>query len=322
MKIRKCWAVAFTMVWTLALQTSPAQDYPLKPIRLIVPQPPGGTSDIVGRALAARLSGQMRQQVIVDNRVGASGTIGTDIVAKAPPDGYTLVLIYTTHTTSPSLYPKLPYDPIADFAPITRVSSAPLLLAGHPQLPAKTVKELATLAKAKPGELNFPSAGNGSGGHLAGELFKVMTGANITHVPYRGTAPAIIDLISGQMQFMFAGIVPVDPHVKSGRLRGIAVTGAKRTAALPQFPAVAETLPGFEIVGWTGVLAPAKTPLAIIDKLHAETLRALRTREFGERLKNEGAEVVGNSPAEFAEFLKADLQRWAQVIKRAGAKID
>ena len=149
-----------------------------------------------------------------------------------------------------------------------------------------------------------------------------MTGANITHVPYRGTAPAIIDLISGQMQFMFAGIVPVDPHVKSGRLRGIAVTGAKRTAALPQFPAVAETLPGFEIVGWTGVLAPAKTPPAIIDKLHAETLRALRTREFGERLKNEGAEVVGNSPAEFAEFLKADLQRWAQVIKRAGAKID
>ena len=149
-----------------------------------------------------------------------------------------------------------------------------------------------------------------------------MTGANITHVPYRGTAPAIIDLISGQMQFMFAGIVPVDPHVKSGRLRGIAVTGAKRMVALPQFPAVAETLPGFEIVGWTGVLAPAKTPLAIIDKLHAETLRALRTREFGERLKNEGAEVVGNSPAEFAEFLKADLQRWAQVIKRAGAKID
>ena len=306
----------------LLLQAAQAQDYPNKPMRLIVPQPPGGTSDILGRALAARLSGQLRQQVIVDNRVGASGTIGTDVVAKSPADGYTLVLIYTTHTTSPSLYAKLPYDPIADFAPITLASSAPLLLTGHPQLPAKTVKELAALAKAKPGELNFPSAGNGSGGHLAGELFKVMTGANITHVPYRGTAPAIIDLISGQMQFMFAGIMPVDPHVKSGRLRGIAVTGAKRSTAAPQFPTVAETLPGFEIVGWTGLLAPAKTPLAIIDKLHTETLRALQSREVGDRMKSEGAEIVGNSPAEFTEFLKADLQRWARVIKRAGAKID
>ena len=299
-----------------------AQDYLVKPIRLIVPQPPGGTSDIIGRALAARLGDQMRQQVIVDNRVGASGTIGTDIVAKAAPDGYTLVLIYTTHTTSPSLYAKLPYDPINDFSPITLVSSAPLLLAFHPQLPAKDVAGLVSLAKARPGQLNFPSAGNGSGGHLAGELFKVMARVDVTHVPYRGTGPAVIDLISGQMQFMFAGIVPVDPHVKSGRLRGVAVTSLKRSRAVPQFPAVAESLPGFEIVGWVGLLAPAKTPRVIVSKLHAETLSALQSRDVGDRLKSEGTEIVGSTPAVFGEFLKADLQRWAQVIKRAGAKID
>ena len=299
-----------------------AQDYPNKPIRLIVPQPPGGTSDIIGRALAARLGDHMRQQVIVDNRVGASGTIGTDIAAKAAPDGYTLVLIYTTHTTSPSLYAKLPYDPINDFSPITLVSSAPLLLAFHPQLPAKDVTGFVSLARARPGQLNFPSAGNGSGGHLAGELFKMMARIDVTHVPYRGTGPAVIDLISGQMQFMFAGIVPVDPHVKSGRLRGVAVTSLKRSRAVPQFPAVAESLPGFEIVGWVGLLAPAKTPRAIVFRLHAETLSALQSRDVGDRLKSEGTEIVGSTPAEFGEFLKADLQRWAQVIKRAGAKID
>jgi tripartite-type tricarboxylate transporter receptor subunit TctC len=192
----------------------------------------------------------------------------------------------------------------------------------HPQLPAKSVKELVALAKARPGQLNFPSAGNGSGGHLAGELFKAMTGADVTHVPYRGTGPAIVDLISGQMQFMFAGFAPVDPHVKSGRVRGIAVTSLKRATAAPQFPTVAETLPGFDIVGWCGLMAPAKTPQSVIDKLHAEVLRALLSREVGERLKSEGAEVVGNTPAEFTAFLKADLQRWAQVIKRTGAKID
>jgi tripartite-type tricarboxylate transporter receptor subunit TctC len=302
--------------------TATAQDYPTKPIRLIVPQPPGGTSDILGRALSVKLTEQLRQQVVVDNRAGASGTIGSDLVAKAAPDGYTLLLIYTTHTTAPSLYGKLPYDPVNDFAAITLATSAPLLLTVHPQVAAKSVKELLALAQAQPGRLNFSSAGNGSGSHLAGELIKVMTGVNFTHIPYKGANAAIIDLIGGQVQFMFAGIVPIDPHIKSGRLRGIAVTSLKRAAAAPQFPAIAETLPGFDIVGWYGLLAPAKTPAAIVNKLHAEILKALKSKEIGERLVSEGAEVVGNTPAEFTAFLKTDIARWAQVIKRTGAKID
>lgn len=299
-----------------------AQEYPTKPIRLIVPQPPGGTSDILGRALSSRLSEQLRQQIVVDNRAGASGVIGTDLAAKAPPDGYTLLLIYTTHTTAPGLYGKLPYDPVADFAPITLATSAPLLLTVHPQVPAKNVKEFIAAAQARPGGYNFCSAGNGSGSHLAGELFKSMTGANLTHVPYKGSGPAIVDLIGGQIQAMFAGIVPIDPHVKSGRLRGIAVSSLKRSTAAPQYPAIAETLPGFDIVGWYGVMAPAKTPKAIVDKVHSEILKALRSKEISERLASEGAEVVGNTPAEFTAFLKTDIVRWAQVIKRAGAKLD
>jgi tripartite-type tricarboxylate transporter receptor subunit TctC len=313
---------AFLALQCIVIPIAIAQDYPTKPIRLIVPQPPGGTSDILGRALSAKLTEQLRQQVVVDNRAGASGTIGTDIAAKAAPDGYTLLLIYTTHTTTPSLYGKLPYDPVSDFAPITIATSAPLLLTVHPQIAAKSVKELIGIAQAQPGRLNVSSAGNGSGSHLAGELFKTMTGVNITHIPYKGAGAAIVDLMGGQVQLMFAGIVPIDPHIKSGRLRGIAVTSLKRAAAAPQFPAIAETLPGFDIVGWYGVLAPAKTPSAIVNKLHAEILKALRSKEIGERLVSEGAEVVGNTPTEFTAFLKTDIARWAQVIKRAGAKVD
>ncbi len=299
-----------------------AQGWPTKPIRLIVPQPPGGTSDILARALSVKLTEQLRQQVVVDNRAGASGTIGTDLAAKALPDGYTLVLIYTTHTTTPSLYSKLPYDAVNDFAPITNATSAPLLLTVHPQIAVKSVKELIAAAQARPAQLNFSSAGNGSGSHLAGELFKMMTGVSLTHIPYKGAGGAIVDLIGGQVQLMFAGIVPIDPHVKSGRLRGLAVSSLKRAAAAPQFPAIAETLPGFEVVGWYGLLAPAKTPKDIVDKLHGEILKALKSKDIGDRLVSEGAEVVGNTPAEFTAFLQADITRWAQVIKRTGAKID
>jgi tripartite-type tricarboxylate transporter receptor subunit TctC len=322
MHMRQLFKAGLSILLCPAFHAATAQDYPTKPIRLIVPQPPGGTSDILGRALSVKLTEQLRQQVVVDNRAGASGTIGSDLAAKAPPDGYTLLLIYTTHTTAPSLYGKLPYDPVSDFAAITLATSAPLLLTVHPQVAAKSVKELLALAQAQPGRLNFSSAGNGSGSHLAGELIKVMTGVNFTHIPYKGANAAIIDLIGGQVQFMFAGIVPIDPHIKSGRLRGIAVTSLKRAAAAPQFPAIAETLPGFDIVGWYGLLAPAKTPAAIVNKLHAEILMALKSKEIGERLVSEGAEVVGNTPAEFTAFLKTDIARWAQVIKRTGAKID
>ncbi len=303
--------------------TAHAQDYPNKPIRFIVPQPPGGTSDIVARAFAQKLAQNLRQQVVVDNRAGASGTIGTDLAAKSTPDGYTLVLAYTTHTTTPGIYGKLPYDPVADFAPITILTAAPLLLVVHPKIPVTSVQELIAYAKPRPGELNFCSAGNGSGSHLAGELFNTMTGVKLTHIPYKGSGPAITELIGGQVQLMFAGIVPIDPHVKAGRLRAIAVSSPQRAASIPQVPTIAESgLPGFEVVGWYGVLAPARTAPAIVARLHREFVTILQAPEMRDRLTSEGAEPVGNTPAEFTAFLKTDLARWAKVIKAAGAKLD
>jgi tripartite-type tricarboxylate transporter receptor subunit TctC len=304
-------------------QPAHAQAYPAKPIRFIVPQPPGGTSDILARAFAQKLAESLHQQVVVDNRAGASGTIGTDVAAKSTPDGYTIMLAYTTHTTTPGIYGKLPYDPVADFAPVTILTAAPLLLVVHPKIPVTSVKELITYAKSRPGELNFCSAGNGSGSHLAGELFNMMTGVKLTHIPYKGSGLAITELIGGQVQLMFAGIVPIDPHVKAGRVRGIAVSSLKRSTAIPQVPTIAESgLPGFEVVGWYGVLAPARTPPAIVERLHREFLKILQTPEIRDRLTSEGAEPVGNTPAEFTAFLKTDIARWAKVIKAAGAKLD
>jgi tripartite-type tricarboxylate transporter receptor subunit TctC len=303
--------------------TSHAQAYPSKPIRMVVPQPPGGTSDILARALAQKMSEGLHQTIVVDNRPGASGTIGTDLVAKAPPDGYTIAAIYTTHATTASLHARLPYDPVNDFSPITLAISVPLLLVVRPQLAVTSVKDLIALARAKPGALNFCSAGNGSGSHLAGELFKTMTKTDITHVPYKGSGPAIVDLLGGQVQLMFAGMVPIEPHVKSGRLRGIAVSSSKRAAAMPQFPTVAESgLPGFEVVPWYAFVAPAKTPKAIVDVLHREIVNALQTPEIRDKLAREGAEAVGSSPAEFGAYLKADVARWAAVIRKSGAKVD
>jgi len=306
-----------------AWPASAAEAYPDKPIRLIVPQPPGGTSDILARVLALKLAENLRQQIIIDNRAGASGTIGTDLAAKSPPDGYTLVLVYTTHATTPGIYGKLPYDPVADFAPITLAAAAPLLLVVHPKIPVTSVKELIAYAKTRPGELNFCSAGNGSGSHLAGELFNTMTGVKLTHIPYKGSGLAITELIGGQVQLMFAGIVPIDPHVKSGRVRSIAVSSAKRSVAIPQVPTIAESgLPGFEVVGWYGVLAPARTPHPIVARLHNELVKILQTQDIRDRLLSEGAEPVGNTPAEFTAFIKTDIGRWAKVIKAAGAKLD
>ena len=307
----------------LALSPANAQDYPNKPIRLIVPQPPGGTSDILARVLAQKLADNVHQQVIIDNRAGASGTIGTDLAAKATPDGYTIVLVYTTHATTPAIYGKLPYDPVADFAPVTIAALAPLFLVVHPRIPVTSVKELIAYAKTRPGELNFCSAGNGSGSHLAGELFNTMTGVRLTHIPYKGSGLAITELIGGQVQLMFAGIVPIDPHVKAGRVRGIAVSSAKRSISLPQVPTIAESgLPGFDVVGWYGVLAPAHTPPPIVARLNREFLKILQTPGMRDRLLSEGAEPVGNSPAEFTAFLKTDIARWARVVKTAGAKLD
>lgn len=300
-----------------------AEAYPSKAIRFIVPQTPGGTSDIVARMVGQKLAEALKQPVIVDNRNGASGTIGTAIAAKAPADGYTLVLAYTTHTTSPALYGQLPFDPIRSFAPITILASAPLLLVVPPRVPATTLAEFIRIAKTGPRALTFGSAGNGSGGHLAGELLKVMAQVPLMHIPYKGTGQAITELIGGETDFMFAAIIPIQPHVKSGRLRAIAVSSPRRSISAPDVPTVAESgLEGFEYIGWYGVLAPAGTPGAVIERLHSEFVKILRLPELRERLLTNGAETMGNSPAEFAAFLKAELERWARVIKQAGAKID
>ena len=300
-----------------------AEVYPAKAIRFIVPQTPGGTSDIVARMVAQKLGEALKQPVIIDNRNGASGTIGTAIAAKAPADGYTLLLAYTTHATSAALYGQLPYDPIRSFAAITNLASAPLLLVVPPRVPAATLVEFIRFAKTGLHALTFGSAGNGSGGHLAGELFRVMAHVPVVHVPYKGTGQAITELIGGEIDFMFAAIVPIQPYVKSGRLRAIAVSSTRRSITAPDVPTVAESgLAGFEYIGWYGVLAPAGTPRTVIERLHAEFVKILHLPDLRERLLTNGAEPVGNSPAEFDAFLKAELERWTKVTKQAGAKID
>ncbi|MBI2225948.1 MAG: tripartite tricarboxylate transporter substrate binding protein [Betaproteobacteria bacterium] len=317
----------FAMVFYAALlataEGAVAETYPSRPIRFIVPQTPGGTSDIVARMVAQKLAEAVKQPVVIDNRAGASGTIGTAIAAKAPADGYTIVLAYTVHTTSAALYAQLPYDPVRSFATVTILATAPLLLVVPPRVPATTVAEFIRVAKTAPRPLTFGSAGNGSGGHLAGELLKVMAQVPLAHIPYRGTGQAITELIGGQIDFMFAAIIPIQPHVKSGRLRGIAVSSTRRSVTAPEIPTVAESgLEGFEYIGWYGVLAPAGTPGAVIARLHAEFVKILQLPDLRERLLTDGAETMGNSPAEFAAFLKAEMERWARVIKQAGAKID
>jgi tripartite-type tricarboxylate transporter receptor subunit TctC len=307
-----------------AVAAEPASgNYPSKPIRLIVPQPPSGTVDMLARMIGQKLAEALRQQVVIDNRGGASGTIGSDLVAKAPADGYTILMTMTSHTTTPSMYAKLPYDAINDFVPVTMVTSAALILVVNPALPVHSIKDLVAYAKARPGQLNFTSAAIGSGGHLGGELLKGMTGIAATHVPYRGTGPAIIALIANEVQFMFAGLLPAQAQVKVNRLRAIAVTSAKRSSFMPELPTVAESgLPGFEVVGWYGVLAPAGTPAAIVNRLHAEIIKILAQPEIRDRIAGEGAEVVGDTPAQFAAFLKADIARWAPLIKQSGARLD
>ena len=311
------------IVHTAAVAAQPAGQYPSKPIRLIVPQPPSGTVDMLARMIGQKLAEALRQQVVIDNRGGASGTIGSDLVAKAPADGYTILMTMTSHTTTPSMYAKLPYDAINDFVPVTMVTSAALILVVNPALPVHSVKDLIAYAKARPGQLNFTSAAIGSGGHLAGELLKNMTGIAATHVPYRGTGPAIIALIANEVQFMFAGLLPAQAQVKVNRLRAIAVTSAKRSSFMPDLPTVSESgLAGFEVVGWYGVLAPAATPSAIVNRLHAEIIKILAQPEIRDRIAGEGAEVVGDTPAQFAAFLKADIARWAPLIKQSGARLD
>jgi tripartite-type tricarboxylate transporter receptor subunit TctC len=301
-----------------------AQSYPAKPVRMIVPFPAGGATDIVGRLIAQKLSEAFGQQVIVDNRGGAGGTIGSDIAAKSPPDGYTMLLgTSSTHAVAPSLYSKLPYDPVKDFSPVTLAATATILLAVHPSLPVRSVKELISLAKRQPNALSFASSGNGGISHLVGEQFKSMAGIDMLHVPYKGDTPALVDLVSGQVHLMFGTAVSFLPYVKAGRLNAVAVTNPKRSPVVPNVPTVAESgLPGFEALQWFGVFVPAGTPKDVVSRLHGEIIKLLKFPDVRERLASLGAEVVGNSPEQFAAFQKADSAKWAKVVKQSGAKID
>jgi tripartite-type tricarboxylate transporter receptor subunit TctC len=297
-----------------------AQTWPTKPIRWISPWPAGGANDVFSRALAQKLTESLGQPVIVDNKAGAAGTIGSDLAAKSPGDGYTIVMGSSpTHAIAPSVYASLPYDPIRDFVPVTLVAVVPNVLIVHPSVPAKSVAELIAYAKANPGKINFSSTGNGTSQHLSAELFKTLAGVDIVHVPYKGTAPALTELLAGTVQMAFENMPVLLPHIQAGKLRALAVTPAKRSAVLPELPTVAEAgVPGYEAAVWFGVLVPAKTPRPIVDRLHEEIMKALETPDLKARMASLGAEVVGLGPDQFASYLSAEIPKWAKVVKAAG----
>jgi tripartite-type tricarboxylate transporter receptor subunit TctC len=315
---------AIALGFLAGLPAAHAQQYPTKPIRIVVPFPAGGFSDVFSRIIGTRMNESWGQQVIVDNRPGAGGNIGSDIVAKAAPDGYTLVMgTIGTHAINATLFSKLPYDPVRDFVAVAFVVEAEGLLVVHPSLPVKTAKDLIALARSRPGQLTYASAGAGTTSHLAGELFKTMAKVDITHVPYKGNVPAITDLISGETSMLFATLPTVLPQVNAGRLRGIAVLGAKRSAALPNVPTLAESgLPRFEVNNWTGVLAPAGTPAGIVSRLNAEIVRIMQLPDVQARLPKEGLRYVQMTPQQFGDFVKSEKEKWAPIVKATGAKAD
>ena len=309
----------------LAISMAPAQaadKYPSHPIRIITPANPGGTTDFLARLLAAHLTKVWGQQAIVDNRGSASGVNGAEIAKNAAPDGYTLFLPYHQHTVNAALIAKLPYHPVNDFTPITQMTAAGLLLVVNPSHPAKNLKEFVQWAKTTKDPINFGSAGIGSGGHLAGELFKQMLGIEATHIPYKGTGPAIVGLLAGEYQYNFMGLTGAFAQVRAGKLRAIAVTSPKRLEAAPDIPAVSEALPGFSVVGWYGLMAPAQLPKPLLPKVHAATLALVRSPDFVKRMTSLGSEVVGSDPETFRQFMLADVKKWADLVKRSGMKFN
>ena len=299
-----------------------AQGYPERPVRFVIPLAPGGSADIVGRLLAQKLGERLGQQFVVDNRPGASGIIGAEIAARAARDGYTLLLAGSSFVLAPSLQRKLPYDPLKDFAPITMAANSPGLLVVNPTLPVRTVKELIAVARAKPGQLNYGSPGNGTSPHFAGALFNLMAGIDMVHIPYKGAAMVMTDLIGGQIHVSFASMLSAVTHAKAGRLRAVAVTGLKRSAALPELPAVAETVPGFESGSWQIIFAPAGTPAPIIATLHREIVRVVHLPEVAAQLARDGSEPVGNTPQELAQWLPGEFAKWAKVAKAARLQVE
>jgi len=305
------------------LVTAPAlaqQGYPVKPIRMVVPLAPGGPSDILARSMAQKLTESMKQTVFVENRTGAGGTIGIDVAAKAPPDGYTLLLVaVASYTINASLYPKLPYDPHKDLAPISILAGAPYILVVHPALPVRNLKELIALDKRRPGELNYSSGGAGTGPHLATEVLKANTGMTAVHIAYKGAGPALIDLVAGQVQFQLANMIASLPFVKNNRLRGIAVSGSKRSRALPELPTISESgVPGLEEVGGHMIMVPGATPRELVARLHQELIKVLEQPEVKARLEGEGAEIFGTSPERSAAVIKSEIERMAKIIKQLG----
>ena len=311
----------------LALATSAlghAQSYPSKPIRFVVPYPPGGPLDIVARLLGQHVGESLKQPVIVENKAGAGGNIGADLVAKSAPDGYTILMgAVATHAINPSLYASMPYDARKDFIPVTQIASTPNVLVVNPALPVHNVREFIDYAKANPGKLNFGSGSTGSAGHLAGELFKSLAGVQMTHVPYKGAAPAMNDLIGGQIQLMFDNLASSLGQIKAGKVRALAVTTAKRSELAPDLPTIAESgLPGFDINTWFGLFVPAGTPKAIVDRLHDEFVTALNLPEVRGKMLALGAEPVGSTPDQFAAYIRSEAAKYAKLVKASGARVD
>jgi tripartite-type tricarboxylate transporter receptor subunit TctC len=299
-----------------------AQNYPVKPVRIVVPFAPGGSNDIVARVIGQKLTETWGQQVIVENRPGGGTVIGTDVVAKSAPDGYTLLMVSPSHSTNPTLVKKLPFDTLRDLAPVILVAHSSNVLLAHPSLPARSVKELIALAKARPDQITFGSGGNGTSTHLSGELLAQRAGVRMVHVPYKGAAPALLALVGGQVTWIFSNAIPSVPHLRSGRLRALGVTGAQRNPVLPDVPTLAATLPGFEVYSWYGVAAQGATPKDLVARLNRDIARVLESSDMRSRIAAEGAEVKGGSPEEFAAFLRAEIEKWAKVIKAAGIKLE
>jgi len=320
--VRSTWLAAAAALLAMAAPAAAQSDYPNRPVRLIIPFPPGGSNDVVGRMIGTSLSEKLGKQVIVDNRAGAGGVVGTEIASKAPADGYTLLVISLAHAVNPWLY-KLPYDPIKGFTPIAMLGSGPVVLVVNPELPAKSVKELVDMAKQQPGKLQYASAGIGSFQHLSGELFKLTAGTNILHVPFKGGGPAMIDVIGGHTKVMFSSLVQTTPHIKSGKLRALGVGGATRNPVLPDIPTIAEAgVPTYESVNWWGLVAPAGTPPAIVEKLHREVAAVQDNPEVQKQFANEGASVVKMSTAEFSQHMVKEMNKWERVVKEGGIKAE
>jgi tripartite-type tricarboxylate transporter receptor subunit TctC len=321
---RKCaLVVAAAASILLAAHASAQAPYPNRPVRVVVPSSAGGGTDIIARVVAPKLTEKLGQQVVIENRPGAGTMIGGEVVAKAPPDGYTLLMCVSTLATNPVIYKKVPYNALTDFAPITLVLSAPNILVVHPSLPVKTVKELIWFAQARPGELNFASAGAGTGPHLSMELFMSLGGIRMVHIPYKGSAPAMIDLLAGQVTTMVATMLTALPHVRTGRLRALGITGSQRNAAAREVPTIAEAgVPGYEAVQWYGLLAPAQTSRDIVARLNREMAAILRSPDVKERFASDGGDAAPTTPEEFGRYIKSETEKWARVAKAAGIKTE